>query len=479
MKPLHRFSLMLLMASCPLMASAVTYESSMADRQGLSLTVYEQSQTLVRDTRSIKTGQGRFGLVVRDVSERIQPETLMLESNGRLRLSGATFNTALLTPENLMKAYIGKEVTLVHTNPATGQETIRRAKLLSMHGGGIVQVDGHIETVSTDRLVFDRVPEGLYPSPVLMLDVQGGSGGRQQVTFDYLTGGLSWQADYTAVVGEHDDRMSLASWAVIGNNSGVDYRNAKVQLMSGKQERGSVYPRAGGMLMMAKAMDTGSAMANDTASEEAFADYHLYTVPDKVDIQDKQTSRYRLLSADRVKVVKEYRFNGNQWVYESRQGQSGPVHAGIWLSFDNKKGDGLGMPLPRGTIRFYQEDRSGNRQLLGQNTINHTPVDGHLHLRLGEAFDVTMVRKQTGYSQMAVVRKDGEKVYRTDTSWELALANGKSDPVTVRVEEALPENGRVVGENHPHKKQDANTVIWQVPVPANGKTVLKYKVQVN
>ena len=479
MKPLYRFPIMLLMASSPLMASAVTYESSMADRQGLSLTVYEQSQTLVRDTRSVQTGQGRFDLVVQDVSERIQPETLMLESNGRLRLSGATFNTALLTPENLMKAYIGKEVSLVHTNPATGQETVKRAKLLSMHGGGIVQVDGHIETVSADRLVFDKVPAGLYPSPVLMLDVQGGSGSRQQVTFDYLTGGLSWQADYTAVVGHQDDRMSLASWAVIGNSSGVDYRNAKVQLMSGRQEQNPAYPRVGGMLMMAKAMDAGSAMTNDTASEEAFADYHLYTVPDKVDILDRQTSRHRLLSADRVKVVKEYRFNGNQWAYESRQGRSGPAHAGTWLSFDNKKGDGLGMPLPRGTIRFYQEDRSGNRQLLGQNTINHTPVDGHLHLRLGEAFDVTMVRKQTGYSQTALVRKDGEKVYRTNTSWELALANGKAEAVTVTVEEPLPENGRVVEENHPHKKRDAGTVIWRVPVPANGKTVLKYKVQVN
>ena len=163
----------------------------------------------------------------------------------------------------------------------------------------------------------------------------------------------------------------------------------------------------------------------------------------------------------------------------ARQGQSDPVHAGTWLSFDNKKGDGLGMPLPRGTIRFYQEDRSGSRQLLGQNTINHTPVDGHLHLRLGEAFDVTMVRKQTGYSQTALVRKDGEKFYRTTTSWELALANGKAEAVTVTVEEPLPENGRVVEENHPHKKRDASTVIWRVPVPANGKTVLKYKVQVN
>ena len=192
MSLLQKLPFLMLTAFCPLVVSASHYESSALDRQDLSLTVYEQAQALVRDTRSVKTGQGRFSLVVQDVSGQIQPETLMLESNGRLRLSSATFNTALLTPMTLMKAYIGKDVTLVHTNPATGQETMKRAKLLSMNGGGVIQVDGHIETVSADRLVFDKVPEGLYPSPVLMLDLQGGSGSMQNVTFDYLTGGLSW-----------------------------------------------------------------------------------------------------------------------------------------------------------------------------------------------------------------------------------------------------------------------------------------------
>ncbi len=478
MNRLHRLAIALLASFSPLVVSAATYETSATDRQGLSLTVYEQAQTLVRDTRRVQTGSGRFDLVVQDVSERIQPETLMLESSGRLRLSGATFNTALLTPDNLMKAYIGKEVTLLHTNPATGQETARRAKLLSMNGGGIVQVDGHVETVSADRIVFDKVPVGLYPSPVLVLDVQGGSGSRQDMTFNYLTGGLSWQADYTAVVGRHDDVMSLVSWAVIGNSSGVDYRNAKVQLMSGKQEQVSRYPQFG-VMMAAKSMDAGAMMGNDTASEESFADYHLYTMPDRIDILDKQTSRHRLLSADRVKVEKEYTINGSQWVYESRQGQSGPVHAGTWLSFDNKKGDGLGLPLPKGTVRFYQEDRAGNRQLLGQNTINHTPVDGHLRLRLGEAFDVTMIRKQTDYSQKVLGKDDRERIHQTTTSWELTLSNGKADAVTVKVVEPLPGNSKVIEENRPHKKQDASTVVWHVPVPANGKTVLKYKVRVN
>ncbi len=473
----QKLPFLMLTAFCPLVVSASNYESSAVDRQDLSLTVYEQAQALVRDTRSVKTGQGCFNLVVQDVSEQIQPETLMLESNGRLRLSSATFNTALLTPATLMKAYLGKEVTLVRTNPATGQETMRRAKLLSMNGGGIVQVDGHIETVSADRLVFDRVPEGLYPSPVLMLDLQGGSGGRQNVTFDYLTGGLSWQADYTAVVGRQDDRMSLVSWAVIGNSSGVDYRNAKVQLLSGKQA--VAHPRFGGMLMAAKSMDAVGMRENDMASEEAFSDYHLYTVPGRVDVLDRQTSRHRLLEADAVRVSKEYRFNGNQWAYESRQGQAGPVHAQTSISFDNRKKDGLGLPLPRGTIRFYQEDSSGNRQLLGQGTINHTPVDGHLQLGLGEAFDVTMTRKQTDYIQRRIVRKDGEKAYQTVSSWEITLSNGKADAITAKVVEPLPENARVISENHPHQKENASTVVWHIRVPAKGKAALKYQVQVN
>lgn len=479
MSLLQKLPFLMLTAFCPLVVSASNYESSALDRQDLSLTVYEQVQALVRDTRSVKTGQGRFSLVVQDVSGQIQPETLMLESNGRLRLSSATFNTALLTPMTLMKAYIGKDVTLVHTNPATGQETMKRAKLLSMNGGGIVQVDGHIETVSADRLVFDKVPEGLYPSPVLMLDLQGGSGSKQNVTFDYLTGGLSWQADYTAVVGREDDRMSLVSWAVIGNSSGIDYRKAKVQLLSGKQAQAVAYHRLGGMLMAAKSMDAGGMRENDTAFEEAFSDYHLYTVPARVDVLDKQTSRHRLLEADSVNVLKEYSFNGNQWAYESRQGQAEPVHARTSISFDNRKRDGLGIPLPRGTIRFYQEDKSGNRQLLGQSAINHTPVDGHLQLNLGEAFDVTMIRKQTDYTQRSVVKKDGEKAYQTESSWEIALSNGQSKAITAKVIEPLPENAKVISENYSHKKEDASIAVWHVPVPAKGKAVLKYKVRVN
>ena len=464
---------------CPLAVSAATYESSAANRQNLSLTIYEQNQALVRDTRSVPTGTGRFNLVVQDVSEQIQPETLMVENNSRLQLSGATFNTALLSPENLMKAYVGKDVTVVHTNPVTGQEIRKRAKLLSMNGGGIVQIDGRIETVSTDRIVFDRVPTGLYPSPVLMLDMQGGSGSQQKMTMDYLTSGLSWKMDYTAVLHPHNDVMALTGWAILGNQSGIDYRHAKVQLMAGEPERASRYPRMGMMMKMAS-MESAVAASNDRASEEAFADYHLYTVPNKVDVLDKQSSRYRLLSSDQLKVVKEYTIKGNQWGYESRYNRStDPVHAGVWLNFDNTKRDGLGVPLPGGIMRFYQDDRYGNRQLLGESTIEHTPVDGHVRLKLGDAFDVTMTRRQTAFNQVMLAKNSQEKIRQTTTEWELVLSNAKSERVTVKVVEPLPENGRIIEENRSHKKEDANSVVWQVSVPAKGKTLLRYKVQVN
>ncbi len=480
MKLRHCFPIALLAACCSFAVpsvSAKTFDTASADRSRLSLTVYEQGQTLVRDARHVQTGSGRFNLVVHDVSEQIQSETLMLESNSRLRLSGATFNSSLLTPENLMKAYIGKDVTLIRTNPATGQEIQRRAKLLSMSGGAIVQVDGHIETVSTDRIVFDKVPSGLYPSPVLMLDLQGGSGGSQHVVFDYLTGGLSWNADYTAVIESGDRSMSLASWAVIGNQSGVDYRDATVQLMAGRQNQ--VYRHMPMMAMMkASRAATENMMVNDTASEASFADYHLYTLPEKVNVLNSQTARYRLLSSDRVKVVKEYIVNGNAWAYQSSQGgASEPVHAGIWLNFSNTKHDGLGMPLPAGGIRFYQEDSSGNRQLIGAGNIQHTPVDGKVRLALGEAFDVMMVRKQTSFKQH-VLEKGQEKIRQTVTGWELTLANAENHAVTVKVVEPMPGNSRILDENQTHRTEDG-TVVWAVTVPAHGKTVLRYRVQVN
>lgn len=310
-----------------------------------------------------------------------------------------------------------------------------------------------------------------------MLDLQGGSGGSQHVVFDYLTGGLSWNADYTAVIESGDRSMSLASWAVIGNQSGVDYRDATVQLMAGRQNQ--VYRHMPMMAMMkASRAATENMMVNDTASEASFADYHLYTLPEKVNVLNSQTARYRLLSSDRVKVVKEYIVNGNAWAYQSSQGgASEPVHAGIWLNFSNTKHDGLGMPLPAGGIRFYQEDSSGNRQLIGAGNIQHTPVDGKVRLALGEAFDVMMVRKQTSFKQH-VLEKGQEKIRQTVTGWELTLANAENHAVTVKVVEPMPGNSRILDENQTHRTEDG-TVVWAVTVPAHGKTVLRYRVQVN
>lgn len=271
--------------------------------------------------------------------------------------------------------------------------------------------------------------------------------------------------------------MSLASWAVIGNHSGVDYRDAKVQLMAGRQNQVSNHMPMMAMMKASRAV-SDEMMVNDTASEASFADYHLYTLPEKVDVLNNQTGRYRLLSSDRVKVVKEYIVNGNSWGYQSSQGRaSEPVHAGMWLNFNNTKQDGLGMPLPGGAIRFYQEDPSGNRQLIGAGNIQHTPVDGKVRLALGEAFDVMLARKQTSFKQH-ILEKNQETIRQTVTGWELTLSNAKDNAVTVKVVEPIPENSRILDENLAHHKENGET-IWSITVPAHGKTVLRYRVQVN
>ena len=55
----------------------------------------------------------------------------------------------------------------------------------------------------------------------------------------YLSGGLSWQADYVAELAADDASLDLNGWVTLTNRSGTAYRNAKLQLMAGEVNRGA------------------------------------------------------------------------------------------------------------------------------------------------------------------------------------------------------------------------------------------------
>ena len=66
----------------------------------------------------------------------------------------------------------------------------------------------------------------------------------------------------------------------------------------------------------------------------------------------------------------------------------------MYLDIQNSEQNHLGMPLPKGTLRVYKADKSGAKQFIGEDAIDHTPRDEKVRVKMGEAFDVVGDRKQ-------------------------------------------------------------------------------------
>jgi hypothetical protein len=128
------------------------------------------------------------------------------------------------------------------------------------------------------------------------------------------------------------------------------------------------------------------------------------------------------------------------------------------------------MPLPKGIIRVYKADKSGAKQFVGEDSIDHTPRDEKVRVKLGDAFDVVGDRKQTSWKGFGYCTSESE--------WEISLRNHKDTAVTVQDVEPVGGDWEVLSSSIPHVKKDAFTFTFDVKIPARGETKVKYRVRV-
>ena len=452
--------------------------STLNDQQSVAVTIYNGDLALVKDTRKIKLKTGLNALALRDVSAQIRPETALLRSinaPGSLSLLEQNFDFDLLTPEKLLEKYVGKTVSLVKTNPATGVETTEQATVLSANNGVVLKVGNRIETgVPLARIVYDDVPANLRDRPTLVTQINNKGAADQTVELSYLTGGLGWKADYVAELNAKEDMLDLSGWVTLSNTSGASYKNAKLQLVAGDVNR--VQPQASPM-QMRKNMDMMAASAEAAPMrEEGLLEYHLYTMDRLTTIAENQTKQVALLSASGVPVHKDLVLRGADYYYQGQYGEIGTkMKVGVFIEFENKEASKLGMPLPKGILRVYKKDSSGNAQFVGEDNIDHTPKNESVRLKLGEAFDVTADKKQTDFKVLPNPQK-GHVAY--ESAYELVLKNAKKEKVTVTVQEPIGGEWTIVSESAPHNKANSHLAVWKIDIPAEGKTTLTYRAQV-
>jgi hypothetical protein len=335
-----------------------------------------------------------------------------------------------------------------------------------VNNGAILQIGPDITFNYPGRLAFSELPPNLIAKPTLVWLVDSRAP-NQSIEVTYLAQSMSWSADYVLVLDDKETSAGLVGWVTLVNNTGTSYRNAALKLVAGDVNR--VQSHDG--MRMEKSMRSIAMNAAPAFREEGLLEYHMYTLARATDVLDKEQKQVALLEAAGVGVEKKLIFSGQEYWYQGRHGELVKNQkVGVFLDFQNSAQNRLGMPLPKGTLRIYKADKSGAKQFVGEDSIDHTPRDERVHIKAGEAFDVVADRKQMSWSS----RGDCS----AESAWSVELRNHKDEDVRVEVREPAGGDWQVVSSSHPAVKDDARSFHFDVAVPKQGKTQLTYTVRV-
>jgi hypothetical protein len=456
----------------PSKGPAVAKSSTSADRESVGITVYNSSFGLVREVRNVALGRGRVALEYRDVSSQIEAETVHIRSIDAPSAFGVleqNYRYDLLTPQKLLEKYEGKRVKVYRWNEATGRDEAFDAEVLSTKGdaGPVLKIGNDITYGFPGRIAFPDVPPNLIAEPTLVWMLDSGAD-EQKIELTYLTRGISWRADYVFTLSADDAVGDLTGWVTLANDTGTSYENASLKLVAGDVQR---VTKDEGEVRRGWVKEDDARAETKPFNEEGLFEYHLYTLDRPTTVLDKESKQVTLLEGHDIAVAKHLIFFGSEYYYRGSYGEvASNQKVGVYLDIQNAEANHLGIPLPKGIVRVYKADKSGAKQFVGEDAIDHTPRDEKLRIKLGDSFDVVGDRKQTDWKALDSCV--------SETAWEIALRNHKDTPERVEVYEPIGGDWEIVSSSQPYVKKDANTFTFDVAMPARGETKVTYRARV-
>jgi hypothetical protein len=453
---------------------------SSASAKGIELTVYNANFALVKEVRTVELRTGRQELRVEDVAAQIDPTSVGFKSmtpGKRIEVLEQNYQYDLISPQAILNKSVGKRVRL-REQLQNGNQVLTEGVLLSPPAQGMVikTDDGRIVLSPTGTVEVLEVPAGLISRPTLMWDLLAESSGSHDIELAYLTNQIDWSADYVLTLAADDKKADLNGWVTINNRSGATYDNATLKLIAGDVRRivgfqgggfGGAAPRSG--------MDMKS---SEGFREETLFEYHLYTLQRPATVRNNEQKQISLLTASDVDVSKELILEGQKsiWMGYGNQYRPGEGYASdpkikvnVLVKIKNSEKNRLGVPLPKGRVRVYKRDASGQVQMLGEDSIDHTAREESVSLYIGDAFDVVGERKRTSFRRISgnIVEED----------FEIKVRNRKKTVESIRVIEHAWSDWKILAESMKSTKLDSNTFEYLVTLKPDEERVITYTVQ--
>jgi len=488
MKNLLKTTVFMIMASSQVQAddSAITVYStaaagSISPEQFQNPNSHVPGYAMVKQDRMISIEKGQFELKFDNVTSQIDPTTVSFSTPnnpGIATVLDQNYQFDIVSAQKLLEKYVGEQVVVEQTSGGSSKTV--RGKLLGTNGGIIVQEQGGsvITLRSYDSVAFPSLPGGLLTKPTLLWLLNGQKNTDELARVTYQTKGMTWWADYNLTLKQDGDncRMDLSSWVSLLNQAGTSFENTKLKLIAGDVHRAQpqqVHRR------VVKSMAMDSLAEGSGFQEKSLFEYHLYTLPRRVDLPNNSTKQIELFpAANNVECSKDLVFNGSQIfnhhyynpISDRNYMRSAKPKVKAYLSFKNSKDKGLGMPLPAGRIRVSQMDKADNSlEFIGEDIIDHTPRNENISIELGNSFDVVGERKQTNI----VVGKN-----EITETFEIKIRNQKDSSTNVKVVEPLYRwsNWKITETSDDYVKQNSSTIEYNVKLRPEEEKVITYTV---
>ncbi|MPT48752.1 MAG: hypothetical protein E2598_10080 [Sphingobium sp.] len=409
----------------------------------------------------------------------------------------------LLSPAALLDGRLGNRVLVRRTNPATGRVSETEAIIRSGPENAVVlETPEGIEAYQCsglpETLIYDSVPEGLSAKPTFSVNTVSPQGGEAEVTLTYLATGFDWGASYVATVAEDGKTLDLFSWLTVANGNGASYDQTQLLAIAGKPNRTSDFgslvqgqespvlnlscwpmgdtttgltapppppppppppaPMAErmDMIVMASAPMARMSKAAVMAQQEDLGDLKLYRVPVRVDVVPNGQKQVALFQREAVPVTRLYSVSAQPW-------NEGEITLPVtnMLRLQNREKEGLGLPLPAGSVMVMQ--RNGQQELLlSDSSMADRAIGEKVEINAGTSDQILLI-------QESLPGKAKEKLLR------LTLSNARPDKALVEV--LIPRMDEYRLKLPAGVSEKDGNYLWAVTVPAGGRASVDLRLR--
>jgi hypothetical protein len=453
-----------------------------------ALTIYNQGFAVVRDTVPLDLKPGVNSVSFTGATARLEADSVILrDAAGKvaLQILEQNYRNDPVSEPMLLSFFEGKTLDFLRREPNKADAIVPGKVVRSGYVPGgqpvqpIIEVEGKLQFSLPGEPHFPSLGDGNILKPTLSWQLNTAAAARIDAEVAYVTQGFTWEASYNLVAPEKGDNIDFVGWITMKNDSGSAFTNAKVKLMAGDVNK--VQPQRQEVMRFAAKAMMADAAAAPVVTEKAFDEFHLYTLANPATLRDKETKQVEFVRATGVKAERLYIYDGaaiGRWYVGMSVGENpgygtqSNKKVNVYRQFRNTEANKLGIPLPKGRVRFYSQDEDRQLEFVGENNIDHTPKDELVRLYIGDSFDLVGERKRTNFN----VNHDN---HWAEETFEIKVRNRKKEAAEIRVVEHLYRwnNWEVKEKSQDFEKTDAQTIEFKVPLKPDEEKVITYKVR--